>query len=908
MRNIEEFISPLVENYFPEFYREQGQPFIVFVKAYYEWLEQNHQTLVLEIPTNFNVGDNITQGTTTGTVIAVNENSILVRLDTFDTFRCNTLCNDLTILTSSSGGSTYITRVLKHGAIYNARHLGDLKNVDKTIDSFILNFKEKYLSNIQFNTESNKTLFIKNSLDFYRSKGTPRSIDLFFRLVYGLGARVYYPNDDVFRLSDNEWVNINYLEVQPTEQNLNMIGQIITGTKSGAEAFVERLVRVRNGGRYINVLYISNLKGNFETNEQIETVNLDSNITTKVIGSLTSFDVVSSQIGFENGETLYVSNGSGRKAKARVTSTRNESGIFEFGVTSGGWGYTLDSEVIGSDRVIKLTNATLSNTDYFNLNNSFKQFETITQYLYKAEIDQELSLNQSVFVFDSSNNVALEGKVVNFNYDTSEVIFNYDGLLYTNTSIVASASELYLESNVASTPVSISNVEIIDATANTIISGDTFTVEYTYTGTNQLQIDDVVVQKTPFGSVFSNGIVISTSSDLNSNTYYATIERSRGMFRSDLNFERVSDSTVYGIDQISNNFVGIIDIQNEFYNTGLTIGNDSQNKSEIVVYSFGDKANFEITSLSNEYDLFVSNVTIDTIDGNTIIDTYAGYSNDIADSISFSSVTYGSIDTITTTSAGSDQGTNPFYIIRETSTAELELFDYELTYANTASFRVGEVIVGQTTGGRAEIVTHDSNTQRIFATRTSDISLEIGEVIQGQDTLEESTIDSIQYLRQNLITGLNAIIDSTVQVGQGYVETVEVIDSGFGYYEDENVTLVSENDSAKSVNATTNLGRQGIGTGYNLNRKSFLSADKYIHDNEFYQEYSYQVLTALPFETYRQTLIDVLHVAGTKLYGSYFTSSENKLELNLTSTTDTFEILNEGLFVNEQEFFAHTIA
>jgi len=41
MRPIEKYISPLIEAQFPEFYQEEGQNFITFVQAYYEWMEQS---------------------------------------------------------------------------------------------------------------------------------------------------------------------------------------------------------------------------------------------------------------------------------------------------------------------------------------------------------------------------------------------------------------------------------------------------------------------------------------------------------------------------------------------------------------------------------------------------------------------------------------------------------------------------------------------------------------------------------------------------------------------------------------------------------------------------------------------------------------------------------------------------
>ena len=43
--SIEKFISPFIEAQFPQFYQEEGPYFIAFVKAYYEWLEQNNNVI-----------------------------------------------------------------------------------------------------------------------------------------------------------------------------------------------------------------------------------------------------------------------------------------------------------------------------------------------------------------------------------------------------------------------------------------------------------------------------------------------------------------------------------------------------------------------------------------------------------------------------------------------------------------------------------------------------------------------------------------------------------------------------------------------------------------------------------------------------------------------------------------------
>ena len=38
---VEKFISNFVQNQFPSFYQEEGEDFVLFMKAYYEWLESS---------------------------------------------------------------------------------------------------------------------------------------------------------------------------------------------------------------------------------------------------------------------------------------------------------------------------------------------------------------------------------------------------------------------------------------------------------------------------------------------------------------------------------------------------------------------------------------------------------------------------------------------------------------------------------------------------------------------------------------------------------------------------------------------------------------------------------------------------------------------------------------------------
>ena len=67
--------------------------------------------------------------------------------------------------------------------------------------------------------------------------------------------------------------------------------------------------------------------------------------------------------------------------------------------------------------------------------------------------------------------------------------------------------------------------------------------------------------------------------------------------------------------------------------------------------------------------------------------------------------------------------------------------------------------------------------------------------------------------------------------------------------------------------AYIDMQNQGISEGSFISTRGFLNSDKYIHDNDFYQNYSYQIRTSISLEVYADTLKRLMHIAGTKLFG-----------------------------------------
>ena len=59
----------------------------------------------------------------------------------------------------------------------------------------------------------------------------------------------------------------------------------------------------------------------------------------------------------------------------------------------------------------------------------------------------------------------------------------------------------------------------------------------------------------------------------------------------------------------------------------------------------------------------------------------------------------------------------------------------------------------------------------------------------------------------------------------------------------------------------------GISEGYHKTRSGVLGEKYFIPDNNFYQQFSYEVLSEFELNKYEKILKEVTHTAGYKLFG-----------------------------------------
>jgi len=115
------------------------------------------------------------------------------------------------------------------------------------------------------------------------------------------------------------------------------------------------------------------------------------------------------------------------------------------------------------------------------------------------------------------------------------------------------------------------------------------------------------------------------------------------------------------------------------------------------------------------------------------------------------------------------------------------------------------------------------------------------------------------------IKGRNAVITPSYIAGS--ITALSVTDGGSSYNTIDSVTV--SNQTRTASDATGNPIVSGVISelGSYKGTKGFLSWDQRLQDNYYYQEFSYVLKSDIAFKTYSRIVNEVIHPAGTKMFG-----------------------------------------
>jgi len=268
-------------------------------------------------------------------------------------------------------------------SVYNNRRIFEYRDVDTTLESMILFFKNKYMKDMPLD-DPNIRFIVKNILDLYRRKGSNEGIELFFRMFYDSEVEVYYPAMDMFKPSESIWKTGSYIQLYPvvsTEIFNGIINRKIFSSITNATAFVDNIYFININQSIIPLIFLSGVRGQFGGFETIYSLNPNIEYG-RIYGSMRETNIPSSgKLRGDNlvGDIVNITSLNGYGGKGRIIKvSENLSGQIEYTIPDGGYGYTvtdLAAETVGNTDII------VSNQSLFieNTANVFKLEERIRQ-------------------------------------------------------------------------------------------------------------------------------------------------------------------------------------------------------------------------------------------------------------------------------------------------------------------------------------------------------------------------------------------------------------------------------------------------------------------------------------------------------------------------------------------------
>jgi hypothetical protein len=243
------------------------------------------------------------------------------------------------------------------------------------------------------------------------------------------------------------------------------------------------------------------------------------------------------------------------------------------------------------------------------------------------------------------------------------------------------------------------------------------------------------------------------------------------------------------------------------------------------------------------------------------------------------SKTIGGLTQIASVNPGKNYDVAPFVNIVEEDIYRMDREDYSFLLSNiSANFTTGELIT-QPNGAKGLVFSSNNNQleiSRINFNNNFNLSLQI----VGEESGATANIVSISELDVKLQIGLNGKISANVQSSKGSITKLKIVDSGFGYLNNQNADIVSL-DGTREATGRLLSKTKGTSEGYYRTNDGFLSDIKKLYDGEYYQEYSYEIQTAISSDKYSEMLKKILHVAGTKAFFAIFISSNIDNNLNV---------------------------
>ena len=861
MLNVRDHISPTIPDQFPALYREDGEWLVEFTKAYYEFNEQ--------------------------------------QMD---------------------------------------RNIPKLRDIDTTLASFLIFFKKKYLNSLPLDTIVDTRFIIKHIQDLYKRKGSEESLRLLFRMFYDEDIEVFYPSTAILKPSESIWGGAVYLELTgvasisdyPVER-----GDKLSGDISGANAFVDNIIFVNFSGSLTPIAYLSNLAGTFSSNDSITVRKPDGTIANRgrlVAGSLTDVTInPNNRLAGQNvGDKLnFESRSSGTSATGTVESINlTTTGKIDFDLLDGGFGYSvapagatyaekaaalalnetrISNQVVivdGSSAVssIKLGDHILADSVTASAGTVVTGGGSVVAYNHPLLYFKTESQTKAEFLTYVSSQITLAGNgdstvdpkmLAIFNRDTEGLSTNYRLGDISNSGFDLSTRRYVNESDADIFEAYRSGSSITTAQTNWIedrLLPAIYAAGFGHSFNSMAQGESVSItvgsnNSVPLTTISAyNATANFTVSSLNNTETVNVITDFIGDFADKrlaviINASSMVNPGIYEIETTDG--TTYTDASSQAIGTRFVASGPQAGGSGTVVDVVATNYGMSGTLISQGFNAETLNTTI-------------------SDAFESKRITIGSIDGFITNSTGSDYENDVFTEVEYVDVSRFDKRDTILTF-DSPSFliEVGDIItqtvqIEDPTLATNDLVSYPAKGRFIrrdgndfYVKKLSFYDFDEASTITIKNGVY--TLSNVRDDVNSLPIGRNANFSGIASYEPGQIKTVTVDSTGYRYANGETVDI---KNSIGQIVATGKVDATGIGRtkGKWSSSTSFLSdVTKKLPDNDYYQEYSYDISTIVDPEKYTQLIKDTVGVAGTKVFGSPLINSNN----NLNSTLDVeFQVWN----------------
>ena len=228
------------------------------------------------------------------------------------------------------------------------------RDIDKTLDSFVDQFKKELAYNLPNITEDERFL-LQNVKDQYLSKGSQGSYKLLFRLLFGKEVELVYPGRSMLRASDGRWnqeislfAKIDYGNADDVVgklvdiQTATKLIRVLVDRRQDIIGEVDRIVLIDPNQQVYEFFLDKRFFGNVNPGDKIK---YRDEFQATILPATKKLNIVQQGKNFRIGQVFELRSGNGTGALLKVTAVTSDGGIKYAELIKFGIGYTADFAV-----------------------------------------------------------------------------------------------------------------------------------------------------------------------------------------------------------------------------------------------------------------------------------------------------------------------------------------------------------------------------------------------------------------------------------------------------------------------------------------------------------------------------------------------------------------------------------